>query len=82
MFSSTCSGPLRSIIRSVLQAVFADMVCGNTRTTRHIQPLFLNIRSVLQAVLADLVCGNTACKTLLMMDRRGPKHVELNIRAE
>ena len=27
------------IIRSVLQAVFADLVCGNTRTTRHVQPL-------------------------------------------
>ena len=22
-----------------LQAVFADLVCGNTRTTRHVQPL-------------------------------------------
>ena len=31
-----------------LQAVLADLVCGNTRTTRHVQPL-----------LADLVCVNT-----------------------
>ena len=22
-----------------VQAVFADLVCGNTRTTRHVQPL-------------------------------------------
>ena len=35
--SSTCFGPHRSIFRSVcLQAVFADLVCGNTRTTRHV----------------------------------------------
>ena len=25
-----------------LQAVFADLVCGNTRTTRHVQPLLRN----------------------------------------
>ena len=37
--SSTCFGPHRSIIRSALQAVFADLVCGNTSTTRHVQPL-------------------------------------------
>ena len=24
-----------------LQAVFADLVCGNTRTTRHVQPLLV-----------------------------------------
>ena len=35
--SSTCFGPHRSIIRSVLQAVFAVLVCGNTRTTRHVE---------------------------------------------
>ena len=36
-FTSTCFGPHRSIIRSVLQAVFADLVCGNTHssTTYH-----------------------------------------------
>ena len=37
--SSTCFGPHRSITRNVLQAVFADLVCGNMRTTRHFQPL-------------------------------------------
>ena len=25
-----------------LQAVFADLVCGDTRTTRHVQPLRSN----------------------------------------
>ena len=34
--SSTCFGPHRSIIRSVLQAVFADLVYGNTHTTRYV----------------------------------------------
>ena len=38
--SSTRFGPHRSILRSVLQAVFADLVCGTTvRTIRHVQPL-------------------------------------------
>ena len=43
--SSTCFGSHRSIIRSVLQAVFADLVCGNTHTTRHVQPLRLDVSS-------------------------------------
>jgi hypothetical protein len=46
--SSTCFGPHRSIIRSVLQAVFADLVCGNTRTARHVQPLRLYCRGELK----------------------------------
>ncbi len=37
--SPTCFGPHRSIFRSVLQAVFADLLWANTRTTRHVQPL-------------------------------------------
>ena len=38
-----------------VQAVFADLVCGNTRTTRHVQPLrscrkfFLRIQLVQNA---------------------------------
>ena len=39
-FSSTCFGPHRSIIRSVLYRLYSQtLVCGNTRTTRHVQPL-------------------------------------------
>ena len=77
--SSTCFGPHRSIIRSVLQAVFADLVCGNTRTTRHVQPSLRNgwTCQVVRTVVPHTKSTNTACKTLLMMDRRGPKHVEL-----
>ena len=44
--SSTCFGHHRSIFRSVLQVVFADLVCGNTRTTRHVQPLHMLARHV------------------------------------
>ena len=29
-----------------VQAVFEDLVCGNTRTTRHVQPLQDDIRSL------------------------------------
>ena len=37
--SSTCFGPHRSIIRSVLYKLYSQtLVCGNTRTTRHVQP--------------------------------------------
>ena len=32
-----------------LQAVFADLVCGNTRTTRHVQPV-QSCRKFLQLV--------------------------------
>ena len=39
-FSSTCFGPHRYIIRSVLYKLYSQaLVCGNTRTTRHVQPL-------------------------------------------
>ena len=42
-FGSTYFGPHRSICRSVsLQAVCAGLVCGNMRTTRHVQPLRSN----------------------------------------
>ena len=35
--SSTCFGPHRSIIRSVLYKLYSQtLVCGNTRTTRHV----------------------------------------------
>ena len=38
--SSTCFGPHRSIIRSVLHKLYSQtLVCGNTRTTRHVQQL-------------------------------------------
>ena len=30
---------------SVLQAIFADLVCGNTCTNRHVQPLRLDVSS-------------------------------------
>ena len=41
--SSTCFGPHRSIIRSVLYKLYSQtLVYGNTRTTRHVQPLLLN----------------------------------------
>ena len=29
-----------------VQAVFADLVCGNTRTTRHVQPLKVTSQEV------------------------------------
>ena len=36
--SSTRFGPHRSIIRSVLYKLYSQtMVCGNTRTTRHVR---------------------------------------------
>ena len=39
-FSSTCFGPHRSIIRSVLYKLYLQaLVYGNTRTARHVQPL-------------------------------------------
>ena len=53
-----------------VQAVFADLVYGNTLTTRHVQPLRRNgwtCRVV--RVLPHNKSANTACKTLLMMDR-------------
>ena len=54
-----------------LQAVFADLVCGNTRTTRHVQPLLHNgwTCRVVRTVVPHSKSANTACKTLLMMDR-------------
>ena len=52
-----------------VQAVFADtLVCGNTRTTRHAQPLRLDVSSSTHS--------STTYQSL-MMDRLGPKHVEL-----
>jgi hypothetical protein len=41
--SSTCFGPHRSIFRSVLYKLYSQtLVCGNTRTTRHVQLLRSN----------------------------------------
>ena len=41
--SSTCFGPHQSIFRSVFYKLYVQtLVCGNTRTTRHIQPLRSN----------------------------------------
>ena len=40
--SSTCFGPHRSIIRSVFYKLYSQaLVCGNKRSTRHVQPLQL-----------------------------------------
>ena len=46
-FSSTCFGPHRSIIRSVLYKLYLQtLVCGTTvRTTRHVQPLLCDVSS-------------------------------------
>ena len=38
-----------------LQAVFADLVCGNTRTTRHVQPL-QDIQGVLMSEFIQHLC--------------------------
>ena len=83
--SSACFGPHRSIFRGVcLQAVCAEVVCGNPCITRHVQPLwsFLQLRNgwtcrVIR-VLPHTKSAHTACKqTLLKMDKWGPKHVQL-----
>ena len=75
--SSTCFGPHRSIIRSVLEAVFANLVCGTTvRTARHVQPLRLDVSSSTR-ITTYQICEYSLYKTLLMMDQWGPKHVEL-----
>ena len=61
---SDLTGPLSGAFYKLYSQT---LVCGNTvRTARHVQPL-RNGR----------MNANTACKTLLMMDRWGPKHVEL-----
>ena len=57
--SSTYFGPHRSIIRSVLQAVFADLVCGTTvRTTRHVQPLRSCVVHCITANITIECCSN------------------------
>jgi hypothetical protein len=91
--SSTCFGPHGSILRSVLlQAVCADLVCGNTRTARYTMSschgvvgrtaFFLQHHNSctyrLVRVLPHTKSAHTACnKTLLRTDLWGPKHVEL-----
>ena len=45
-----------------VQAVCADLVCGNTSTTR---------------IATYQICTYSLYKTLLMMDQWGPKHVKL-----
>ena len=53
----------------LVEAVFADLVCGNTRTTRHVQPLQrLDVSSSTNSS-TTYQSANTASKTLLMMDR-------------
>ena len=55
------------------------LVCGNTRTTRPVQPLLCNgwtCRLVPQLYHIPK-SAYTACKTLLKVDRWGPKHVEV-----
>ena len=79
--SSTCFEPHRSIFRSGLYKLYSQIwLCGNTRTTRHVQPLLCNgwTCRVVLTVVPHIKSANTACKTLLMMDRWGSKHVELN----
>ena len=42
--SSTCFGPHRSIVRSVLYKLYSQtLVRGNTRTTRHVQYIYIYI---------------------------------------
>ena len=55
---STCFGPNRSIIRSVLYRLYSQtLVCGNTHTTRHVQPLqtlqWLDVSNSLQIELVQ-----------------------------
>ena len=59
-----------------LQAAFADLVCG---TTGHVQPLQSNgwTCPVVRVLPHTKVCKYSLYKTLLTMDRWGPKHVEL-----
>ena len=85
--SCTCFRPHRSIFRSVLQAVFADwyvvILCVLLDTSSRYEVVgsadwYMVIRVLLDTSSHYFVtAANTACKTLLMMDRRGPKHVEL-----
>ena len=63
-----------------VEAVFADLVCGTTvRTIRHVQPLRSDgwTWRIVRTVVPHTKSANTACKTLLRMDRCGPKRVEL-----
>ena len=79
--SSTCFGPHRSIIRSVLYKLYLQtLVCGTTvRTTRHVQLLRLDVSSSTR-ITTYQICKYSLDKTLLMMDRWGPKHVELKLK--
>ena len=47
-----------------LQAVCADLVCGNTRTTRNVQPLLRNgwTCRVVRTVVPHTKSAHTACK--------------------
>ena len=45
MLARHVSDLIDHISRRVLQAVFADLVYGNARTTRHVQPLRLDVSS-------------------------------------
>ena len=64
LVSSTCFGPHWSIIRSVLYKLYSQtLVCGNTRTTRHVQPLLCNSWTcrVVRTVAPHTKSANTAC---------------------
>ena len=50
-------------LRSVLQAVCAGLVCGNTRTTRHVQPTFSRY-------------GRT-CRVVRVLPHTNPAHTAL-----
>ena len=82
--SSTYFGPHRSIIRSVLYTLYSQtLVCGNTRTIRHVQPLqSCRTCRVVRVLPHTKVCKYSFYKTLLMVDRWGPKHVQLTKSAE
>ena len=59
--SSTCFGPHRSVIRSVLYKLCSQtLVCGNTRTARHVQPLQSSRKIILESV-STVKCKSYIC---------------------
>ena len=76
--SSTCFGPHRSIVRSVLYKLYSQ-IC-------YVVLLFVLLDTssrngwtcrVVRVLPHTKVCEYSLYKTVLMMDRWGPKHVEL-----
>ena len=62
--SSTCFRPHRSIIRSVLYKLYSQtLVSGNTRTTRHVQPIRSCRKNFATCVRACArVCGDACAR--------------------